>query len=153
MLLESDRLYVNLINDVVVKGQAEISSPLPEVMEYEGAPVYQIICYGGKELERDLTDKLPNCKITRWSPFGVDIVSKTGGKVTGIKKMMEIHQISREEMMAFGDGENDMEMLEFAGIGVAMGNAEEQVKAVADHVTAGIDEDGILKALQHLGIL
>lgn len=153
MLVEKDRLYINLVNDIVVKGQNEISSEVPEIMEYEGAPVYQIICFGGKELEMDLVPKLPNCKITRWCPFGIDIISKTGGKVTGIQKMLEMHQILQEEVIAFGDGENDMEMLRFAGIGVAMGNAEEEVKAVADYVTADIDDDGILKALQHLGIL
>lgn len=153
MLVEKDRLYVNLVNDIVINGQAEISSPIPEVQEYEGAPVYQIICYGGKELERELTPKLPNCKITRWSPFGIDVISKTGGKVTGIKKMLELYNIRQDEVIAFGDGENDMEMLEFAGIGVAMGNAEEEVKAVADYVTADIDDDGVLKALQHFKIL
>lgn len=153
MLVEKDRLYINLINDVVIKGQKEISSDIPEVMEYQGAPLYQIICYGGKELERELTPKLPNCKITRWSPFGIDVISKTGGKVTGIKKMLELHSIRQEEVIAFGDGENDIEMLEFAGIGVAMGNAEEEVKAVADYVTTDIDEDGIWNALKHLEIL
>ncbi len=153
MLVEKDRLYVNLVDETVIKGQAEISSPIPEVEEFKGAPVYQIICYGGKELEEELIPKLPNCKITRWCPYGVDIISKTGGKVAGIQKMLELYQISREEMIAFGDGENDIEMLSFAGIGVAMGNAEPEVKAVSDHVTSDIDDDGILKALQHLGIL
>ena len=153
MLVEKDRLYINMVNDIVVKGQNEISSEVPEIMEYEGAPVYQIVCYGGKELEKTLAPKLPNCKITRWCPFGIDVVSKTGGKVTGIEKMLELHNIQPEEVIAFGDGENDMEMLVFAGIGVAMGNAEAEVKAVADYVTTDIDDDGILKALQHFDIL
>lgn len=153
MLVEKDRLYVNYVDDTVVKGQAEISSPIPEVCAYEGAPVYQIICYGGKELEEELTPKLPNCKITRWCPFGVDIISKTGGKVTGIKKMLEYHDLKVEEMIAFGDGENDMEMLEFAAIGVAMGNAEDEVKAVSDYVTTDIDEDGIWNACKHFGLI
>lgn len=153
MLVEKDRLYANLINDIVINGQAEISSPIPEVQEYKGAPVYQIICYGGRELEEELTSKLPNCKITRWCPFGIDIISKTGGKVAGIKKMLEIHNIGSKEMIAFGDGENDMEMLAFAGVGVAMGNAEEEVKAVADYVTTDIDDDGIWNACKHFGLI
>lgn len=153
MLVEKERLYINLINDVVLKGQQAISSDIPKALEYEGKTIYQIICYGGKELEEELAAKVPNCKLTRWSPFGVDVISKTGGKVTGIEKMLEVHQIQKDEVIAFGDGENDIEMLAFAGIGVAMGNAEEEVKAVADYVTADIDEDGILKALQHFGII
>lgn len=153
LIVEQGRLYVNLINEKVVKAQGEISTPLPKLGEYTGAPIYQFICFGGKELEAELAQKLPECKITRWSPFGVDIISKSGGKVAGIKKMLEIHDIRREEVIAFGDGENDMEMLEFAGTGVAMGNAEAEVKKTADYVTADIDDDGIWKALKHFEIL
>lgn len=153
LIVEQGRLYVNLINEKVVKAQGEISTPLPKLGEYTGAPIYQFICFGGKELEAELTQKLPECKITRWSPFGVDIISKSGGKVAGIKKMLEIHEIRREEVIAFGDGENDIEMLEFAGTGVAMGNAEAEVKKIADYVTADIDDDGIWKALKHFEIL
>ena len=55
--------------------------------------------------------------------------------------------------MAFGDGENDMEMLRFAGIGVAMGNSSDPVKAAADYVTDTVDNDGIEKALRHFGMI
>ena len=55
--------------------------------------------------------------------------------------------------MAFGDAENDMDMLRYAGIGVAMGNADFQVKNASDYVTADADEDGIERALQKFGIL
>ena len=55
--------------------------------------------------------------------------------------------------MAFGDGENDIDMLKFAGIGVAMGNSSDIVKAAADYVTDTIDNDGIEKALRHFGLI
>ena len=55
--------------------------------------------------------------------------------------------------MAFGDGGNDMSMLRHAGVGIAMGNAEDKVKAVADYVTDTVDADGIYKALKKLGVL
>lgn len=55
--------------------------------------------------------------------------------------------------MAFGDGENDMDMLRFAGVGVAMGNAPDSVKACADYVTGGVDSGGIFSALQRCGLL
>ena len=55
--------------------------------------------------------------------------------------------------MAFGDGENDKEMLEYAGIGVAMGNAKDSVKAVADYVTDSVDDNGIENALRHFGLI
>ena len=58
-----------------------------------------------------------------------------------------------EETMAFGDGGNDISMLRHAAIGIAMGQAKEDVKAAADYVTASIDEDGISKAMKHFGII
>ena len=58
-----------------------------------------------------------------------------------------------EETMAFGDGGNDISMLRHAGIGVAMGNAKDDVKVIADYVTASVDDNGIADALKHFGIL
>ena len=55
--------------------------------------------------------------------------------------------------MSFGDGGNDISMLRHAAIGVAMGQAKEDVKAAADYVTAPIHEDGISKAMKHFGII
>ena len=55
--------------------------------------------------------------------------------------------------MAFGDGGNDISMLRHAGIGVAMGNANDDVKAVADYVTTSVDENGIANALKHFHII
>lgn len=153
MMVEKDFFYVNMQSEIVVNGQAAISSPVPALGTYEGAPIYQMVVYGGKELEEELREKLPNCKIARWCEYGFDVISKNGGKVIGIQKVLEHYGIRQEEMIAFGDGENDMEMLQFAGIGVAMGNAEKEVKAVADYVTDDIDDDGIWKACKHFGLI
>ena len=55
--------------------------------------------------------------------------------------------------MAFGDGQNDIEMLRHAAVGVAMGNAAEEVRRAADYVTASIDDDGVALALRHFGLI
>ena len=55
--------------------------------------------------------------------------------------------------MAFGDGENDIAMLEYVGIGVAMGNGKEAVKEAADYVTDTVENHGIEKALKHFGLI
>jgi hydroxymethylpyrimidine pyrophosphatase-like HAD family hydrolase len=57
--------------------------------------------------------------------------------------------LQREELMAFGDSFNDIGMLRYAGIGVAMSNAEEEVKAFADYITSSNNDDGIAAALNH----
>ena len=71
----------------------------------------------------------------------------------GIDEIIRYFGIKLEETMAFGDGGNDITMLRHAAIGVAMGQAKEDVKAAADYVTAPIDEDGISKAMKHFGII
>ena len=61
--------------------------------------------------------------------------------------------IGRSRSMAFGDGGNDVAMLSAAGVGIAMGNACDEALNAADYVTATVDDDGIARALEHLGIL
>src|SRR5699024_12445037 len=60
---------------------------------------------------------------------------------------------SMEDTLAFGDAENDMQMVEKCGIGVAMGNAENDLKEVADYVTTDVNQDGMLKAFEHFGLI
>ena len=98
-------------------------------------------------------NRLSNCKLTRWNPYGVDIISNTGGKSIGIKDILSYYDIKQEETMAFGDGENDIDMLRFVQIGVAMQNAEDCVKEAADYITDTSKNDGIYKALKHFNIL
>ena len=57
---------------------------------------------------------------------------------------------TKEDMIAFGDAQNDKTMLEYAGIGVAMGNATQEIKDIADYITLSNDEDGIVHALNEL---
>ena len=70
-----------------------------------------------------------------------------------MKKILEYYGIRSEECMAFGDGGNDIPMLQYAGIGVAMGNARPEVQQVANFVTSSVDDNGIVFALKHFGIL
>lgn len=153
MIVEQDRMYINFIDEQVKKVQAVVSTGLPQIDEYRGAEIYQFIGYVTKAEEEEFAKMIPNCKIARWFEYGIDIISKFGGKVTGIRKMLEAYGLTREEIIAFGDGENDIEMLKFAGIGVAMGNAGDIVKERADYVTAHIDDDGVAKALKHFGLI
>lgn len=75
-----------------------------------------------------------------------------GGKTAGVKAYLKANNLEKEETMAFGDGDNDIEMLKYVQIGVAMGNAGCEVKANADYITDSVDNDGIMKALISLNI-
>ncbi|NRG48280.1 HAD hydrolase family protein, partial [Bacillus sp. CRN 9] len=71
----------------------------------------------------------------------------------GIKEMIKRLQLDLEDVYAFGDGLNDIEMLEASGTGVAMGNAFDVVKEAADIVTDHVNEDGIWKGLKQLNLI
>ena len=93
------------------------------------------------------------CNLKYAPNTAVDVVEKGGSKVTGIQKYLSIKEYTREEAAAFGDGENDIEMLRYVQEGIAMGNANDFVKSIADYVTADIDDNGIEKGLRYLGLL
>lgn len=151
MLLERDAMYCNFIDQNVVFAQQAVSTPLPDVGMYTGNEIYQAIIFA--ERGNPLFSRLSGCKITRWNDPAVDVISRQGGKAAGIMAYLQFDHIPRADSMAFGDGENDMEMLQFVGTGVAMGNADDLVKQHADFVTDSVDHDGIEKALIQLGIL
>lgn len=92
--------------------------------------------------------------VTNWShDYLVNLISREAGKSQGIRWIMEKRGIPREHTYAFGDGFNDVDMLLSVGHGIAMGNATERLKDVAEHVTDRVTEDGVLHALQHYRIL
>ena len=127
-LVEEERIYINRVTDAVRQAQAEISTPVPEVAPYTGRPVYQATAFCSRKEE-------------------------AGGKAAGMRRFLTRFGLSRLECMAFGDAENDLDMLAYAGIGVAMGNASEAVKHAADYVTASVDEKGIEQALRHFRLI
>lgn len=74
-------------------------------------------------------------------------------KNKGIDAIINHFGIKLEETMAFGDGGNDIDMLKHAGIGIAMENARDDVKEIADFITTSVDDDGITNALKHYNVL
>ena len=126
---------------------------VPEVRAYDGMTVYQAVAFVTVEEEPALAAQLPGCRLQRWGARGVDIIAADGGKVEGMKAFLRRFGCSREECMAFGDQHNDIDMLRFAGIGVAMGNGTDEVRAAADYVTSAVEQDGVARALEHFGLI
>lgn len=153
VLIERDRLYINTVNQAVWEAQRAVAASVPQTGVYTGNPIYQGVAFGNEKDLQPLMERLPGCKMNGWNSLAFDIIPQSGGKAAGIRVMLERYGLRREEIMAFGDGDNDIEMLCFAGIGVAMGNAGSEVKRRADYVTSGVDEDGIRQALEFYGVL
>ena len=126
--------------------------PIRPLSEMKGKTVYQLVSFFTAEQEKKIMSILSHCESTRWNPLFTDVVPVGGNKSIGMEKILAYFGISREETMAFGDGGNDIPMLEYAGIGVAMGNASEEVQRHADFVTSGVDDEGIVHALKHFHI-
>lgn len=123
----------------------------PEVVAHEG--VYKILLLGlpvtvrraGKKLRAD-----PPCPVDCFtsSPEALEIVPPGVNKAAGLARVAELLGIPREEAIAIGDGENDISMLRWAGLGIAMANAPDNVKAAADVIAPACDEDGAAWAME-----
>ena len=88
--------------------------------------------------------------IVKSAPYFLEFNPLEANKGDSLRNLAEVLAIKQEEIMAFGDQENDLPMIEWAGMGVAMGNAVLSVKEAANYVTATNDEEGICQAVDHL---
>lgn len=116
-------------------------------------PTYQICAYVDPGDEGQFMDLCKHVEHTRWCDGFCDVIPAGGGKPAGIAATLERFGLQAEECIAFGDGGNDVPMFGCVGESVAMGNANDAVKAAATYVTAHIDEDGLALACEHFGLI
>ena len=115
--------------------------------------ILQLTPFFPEAYERELMQRIPCCTSGRWHPAFTDITAKGADKGEGIMSMALHFGLNPQYTMAFGDGGNDSSMIRAAGIGVAMGNALESLKAEADYTTTSVDDDGVLNALRHFNLI
>ena len=127
--------------------------PIATFEEATSYDIFQMTPFFSTEAEAIISPQVPSCEFGRWHPAFVDITAIGNNKRKGIDQMIEHMGLNLEEVMAFGDGGNDISMLEHVGIGVAMGNGRDEVKAAAKYVTDTVDDHGIANALKHFGII
>ena len=149
--------FINFADDMMLSLTKLVGITLPPVRPVAEIMVHNILqldAYIDIAQETELLNHiLMDCIGCRWHPVFVDINTNNCSKATGIDCFKVHFGIENGHTMAFGDGGNDISMLQHATIGVAMGNAKDQVKAAADYVTSSVDEDGIVKTLKHFNIL
>lgn len=116
-------------------------------------PVLQMCPYIGVELEQVVMPQIPECVASRWIDKFMDINMRGIDKSVAAAKVMEYYGLMLGEAMAFGDGGNDLPIVRDAGVGVAMANGCDELKAVADYVTASVDDDGVAKALEYYNLI
>lgn len=154
-LVEEEETYLNYANETTeaIGRMLNFDPPVRPLSENRRKDVFQLIAYFGEGEERRIMSVLPHCEATRWNPLFADVIPAGSSKAVGIDKMLAYFGIPLADTMAFGDGGNDVSMLRHVGIGVAMGNAGDEARRAADYVTTSVDEDGILNALRHFGVI
>lgn len=99
-------------------------------------------------LETELREKYGAvASIYRSEPFFIEIMPKNVDKGSSLDKMLETIGMTKEDAICCGDGFNDVSMIQYAGVGVAMGNAQPAVKEAADYITKTNDEDGLVQVI------
>ncbi|MFI3285356.1 MAG: Cof-type HAD-IIB family hydrolase [Rikenellaceae bacterium] len=100
-----------------------------------------------EELNEQFSDTL---SAYRSEPFFLEVVPKGIDKALSLKRLLEHENGTTDQMIAVGDGFNDLSMIQLAGLGVAMANAQEVVKQAADYITLSNDEDGVAAVVEKL---
>ncbi|MGK0467098.1 HAD-IIB family hydrolase [Clostridium sp.] len=91
--------------------------------------------------------KIESIQVLGAGLHGVEMTHKSVSKGSAVKYLAQRYKIKKEEIITIGDNENDIEMIEFGGLGVAMGNAIDMLKDRADYIAATNDEDGVAKVI------
>ena len=158
LALELDEgVFVNRMTPSVPELARMVAHPVPEVADlralFDRGGCCQMCFYLDAETERRVMPELPSLAANRWCPIFTHINVRGVDKATGMLSFAREYGLRADELMAVGDGGNDVPMLRAAGAGVAMGNACGEAVSAADFVTASVDDDGIRKALEHFGVI
>lgn len=155
MVWSNNNLYVSEFNERTEKYKS-LSGVTPILIEDEEdiiqSGITKILWYDDAEniagYQPILADNLGDgINFHTSQPYFLEFVDKRVSKAAAMEKLGQFYNISPQEMIAIGDGLNDLPMIEFAGLGVAMENAHELVKARADFITKSCDDDGVAYAI------
>ena len=121
---------------------------------YEKEDIYQMWTFEDQGDDLTLPESLASTlRMVRWHEHSSDVVPISGSKAAGVAKVVEHLGFKPENVMVFGDGLNDLELFDYAGISIAMGNSHEKIKEKADYIAKTLEEDGIFNALERFGMV
>lgn len=129
-----------------------VKRPLIDKEYYLHHPIYALNVYDPEMIDR-LREEFPEFAIQGASPYGYDVNLAGDLKAEGIEFLIHALGIKEEEVYAIGDGLNDVSMVKRAHTGIAMGNAKEEVKAVAQYITTSCSEGGVYDAMKHFKLI
>jgi len=134
-------------------GSLKFDHPEIDSNFYKENYIYQALLFCESHEEEQYHQSYDTMHFLRWHEYSMDVLPMGGSKAIGIQKFIERVGIPHEHTYAFGDGLNDREMLQYVANGIAMGNASDEVKELADHVTKDVSEDGLYHGFKLVGLL
>ncbi|ADQ06375.1 Cof-like hydrolase [Caldicellulosiruptor hydrothermalis 108] len=148
--------YVEAINEKTeyYKNLTKLEPHMVEnLLEFIDRPVTKVLFFDEHERLKALKESLPEDFSKKFNimfskPFFLEFTDINVSKGNALKFLTEYYGLKREEVMAIGDGDNDISMIEYAGIGVAVENAVEKLKEAADFVVAKSDDSGFAQAIE-----
>lgn len=130
--------------------EVEVTDDFEKVANEE---IYQVMLGCCQEEYSQIMKDVHGAKITAWWERAADIIPADGGKGAGIGQILEYYHLKKEEAIAFGDGNNDIEMFQAVGCGVAMENASEKLKEIANDQCGHVANDGIYHYCMKHGLI
>ena len=152
------RIYTELCEGLGVDiSEALLPRPVESLLEVQD--VEHLIVFSQEEVSQEILAKwgysfhITNLRLPYTEKWAGEITPNYITKAEGVRQILKAKECGREEAGAVGDSDGDIEMIRYVGTGVAMGNGTPWVKEIADYVTAPIEEDGLWKAFEHLGLV
>lgn len=154
MIRTREEGFINYLNETTIKTLNDVDSEMPPVKDkIEDNILVATIFTENEEEKKQIISDFKNSNVTWWHDNSCDVVPKQAHKMRGILRMLEITNLNKDEVLACGDGENDIEMISTLPHSVAMGNSVPSIKKAAEFITADIDDNGLEKAFKHYNII
>lgn len=155
IILDREQSWASCDSELIHELERMVAStyPIRDPRKAIGTSIYQFCVFVPPARQHEVEELMTDCIVTRWCDLFCDVVPASSSKPAGVRATMEHFGMADAETIAFGDGGNDATMLQYCTVGVAMGNGTDEAKAAADYVTTNVEDDGIVRALRHFGLI
>lgn len=142
-------------HDDIFESLSTLKMAMPRTEEnfFLNNDIHQSLIFCSADEQKEYEQAFPNLKFVRWHRVSCDVLPKGVSKAKGIEIYLNHINKSTADAIAFGDGLNDVEMLQFVGTGVAMGNSVDELKKHATFVTDHVSENGLVNAMKKLRLI
>ncbi|MBB4824882.1 Cof subfamily protein (haloacid dehalogenase superfamily) [Sporosarcina luteola] len=153
----TERLTMNSVQDentlIALKETLSLEA-FPERDDDAGNKEIYLMClYGNRDTIEIYEEEFPNLQFQQWHPHIANVLQTEVSKSIAAQHVLDYFGLHPSEAIAFGDGENDIDLFQLVGFSIAMGNGSEKLKEIADFVTKDCADDGIAYALKTLELI